>query len=802
MSSYDFSQYVDEHQSRSIEFINEMDTYFVRICGLKHSKACKYFEENPLPLKITFPFNQVVSNEGVKVLCRIVHGKGEARWFGDVVQGGVDVKQPHFQALNSKNITIVEDSQENTGALFDPAFALLGMDKMFRGILDEQWKKQKSKNKKKTQKIFKPHGETVWMCQYAQELIDHLKALTPHLKNEQGTPHLPLSHLVGPKVEFYLSTEPCSGCQRYFRALRQLFVQHGIDLPIVLYVNRPYDERGDFCKIYHVNDKFCYDLLPVRWDGEKYKSETFTEVDVCDPFSPSNYAALVLTIFSDAILPMLLAGGGSNTFSFFKRVADCIHNANYFVTDWLRFFQLKSLAISEFNFNSTSIDKFLTHADSYRMHSFHYLKRCIQFASEKNQKFVKALVSLAAKRRHNAIGFFIELCGGHPGSIVLPAWSRNLVGNERGIAVDANVLRLARYVKKIITWNELTVPKEAVSNTPIPEDLVGRMPVYYENKSLRLLSYEVSLLTEYVHFADMKKFDRKYQRNLLNAMLTHPATSPLGIGNVLYDDAAMTQLIESTIDAIHKLAYVDGHWNMQKLHEIYGLFRESKFDPNLKSELDRLQLQRKKKPKTLAIQVRQFSQENNLFSTGWNEFIEADEQSRRDFLNALLTHPKLSPLGLHNNCLCNDLMITKLIEGILKSISKEGIRYATSSLKDGVVIREGCIYMAFRAGRYNDVINAILQGEKESVALSVRVQKRVFSQEDCRIFERDKSAKARVFDLALNRDEGLQRISENLDSFSIGGDGADSSGKNSLEAGAPETEVACLNIEGGGAKSP
>ncbi len=541
------------------EFIDRLNTYFFQFSSLIERNAVAHFARNPLEMPFGFyPFPPFERSNGVQMICRLRFADGSImRLSNDDLYARSAVGAGDTMKQEIKNFVL---ANINSCDWMKTALAAINFSLQFRSHVD----------------MSEPHAEDVWFIKHGQVLINILK--NNRFNNENVSDTFPLSYLDGSRIEFVLSSSPCEECKVYFQALRKALNAHKIQLPIVIFANRHTNTDEKDCAIFIVTQSGEYQQLPIQWNGELIRERSLVR-HLPPPISlTADYkAVLTLQIFGDALLPRLAYLQPAMISTFLSGLL-MSESTNYLMVDWVRYYFKRVLAISPFDFSPTTINKSLSDSDKYSTIDYHFLTSSMTIPGM--LEYAKKLILLAVNKPENVTGFFLLICKNH-GDFTCQFLTGNSVEKIDDLHLSSELKSIAQTINDATTWDVKTAPKEVLRTS----DFLKENPVYVYNYRANDLSHSLNSTWEYIHFLSIKPM---YQRNVLNALFTHPARSPLGKANASYTNKGITYLIEFTLKAIKHLALQNGRWNMQIIERIFNAFRDKFFDQELWEAIEQL----------------------------------------------------------------------------------------------------------------------------------------------------------------------------------------------------------------------
>jgi hypothetical protein len=551
--------------------IQVSDDYFFRLTKMLTHKSTQFLRNNPIRFAHDFyPFTGNVS--GVKMVCRIRLADGSL------------LKSIQFEAKSmhgtfgeeAKSIRARVVSSQGVCEWLNKALNNLKINIAHSDLID----------------LGQPHAEDDWFPQFGQQLINKILENKEILLNTFASRHFPISFLIGPRIEFVMSTSPCETCQAYFRALGQALKDRGINIPIVIFSHAPYNTKEPDFAIFIVNQACRYQMLPFQWSNSKVllkNALALSEKSVgirlhTDPESINlnqDYRAiLILNIFGDALLPSLTRSDVSTILLFIESLID-MHSTNYVMLDWVKYYAHQLLVALPYDFTNTSASVLALPA-TYKTVDFKFLASYNLSASMR--KYAQSIAKVAATK-NNALLFFILLKANWP-SLLYRSLKRSDAPAMESLKPSPELVACAQEVSSSIFWDLSSAPNEAIYRSTYPD-----MPDMVCNQEALDFYRHTNSLFSFIHFIEIAA---EFQRNILNSMLTHPDTSPLGTENEDYDDENISLLIYQVRAGIYELAFKQDRWDMRILERIFNAFREQRFDPELVEVIKRMKAARAK----------------------------------------------------------------------------------------------------------------------------------------------------------------------------------------------------------------
>ena len=578
-------------------FIEQLDAYFIRLNNMLQKKAEQYLCSHPISSnEVSYPYPQRAHGLGVKIFCR-VRAENTINAFGTEEQsdtGSNTTAGRDYIASNTKK----------TKEWLQPTSHAMNFHKNYTEIFD----------------LSSPHAETLWMIKNGHDLVAFLKE--KEWKNKFFSDHFPLSYLVGNRVEFVIKSAPCDCCKNYFIFLRKLFDENDINLPIIIFSNRHTNAGLPDCAIFTVNSRHEYVLLPAQWDGDL--RERNTAVVTTFTFDPNNLnadyqAVLILSVFGDALLPRLANLSPSIIFTFINSLLD--HSSTSFLmVDWTRNYVGKILTLLPFDCANTMAHKTTANSELYKTIDYRFL---LEYDNTPGLlEYTKNLAALTSRNPDNAIVFFLCLCKQWD-NIIIDFLTNGEKKNINELTISSELSQHVETVRNATSWDIDSAPNIAKKT----HTFFGQPSVSIWNDQLNPLWQLTSHTSSYLHFISVLP---EFQRNILNALFTHPASSPLNSlsnkKNIDFNDADLTIFIEVTLQAIKKMAFLQGKWNTAIVERIFNAFDNKIFDSKLLAIIE--PDLKTRKTKQLSTLVRTFSIEQAKL--GNNEQILAFHEEIND----------------------------------------------------------------------------------------------------------------------------------------------------------------------------
>lgn len=533
------------------KFIDTLDNLFIQEKNILEKNAISYLSKNPFNLPENFyPFPSLERNNGVQMICRL-------RLADDTV-----INLPN--SLFARSSIGVKAEEKKT--IRDLVRANINSCEWLKTALVSM---QLPNHLHNNINLNEPHAEDVWFTTHSQTLIDQLTSR--NITNETVSDFFNLSYLIGARIEFVISSSPCDTCKVYFQALRKDLNTRGIQLPIVIFANRHTNTDEKDCGIFIVNRSGEYQALPSQWNGELIRERTLTQhVSAPVNLSDTYRTVLILQIFGDALLPRLAQMKPVLISAFLSGLLES-SSTNHLMVDWVRYYFNQALSILSFDLSPTTTKRNLLKPDNYKIVDYNFLTSSTSIPGI--FEYAKELVKLAVAHPDHAIGFFLLICR-HWNNMNCGLLTDGRAKKVSDLSLSPELTRIAKSVRDATTWDLKSAPKDVLYLSEFSEE----KHVSVSSNTVMDLSRLLNSTWEFIHFLSI---DPKYQRNILNALFTHPMQSPLGEENTCWTDKGITTLIEFTIKAIKILAFKNDRWNMQVIERIFNAFRNKYFDEEL-----------------------------------------------------------------------------------------------------------------------------------------------------------------------------------------------------------------------------
>lgn len=534
------------------DFIEQLDAYFIRLNNMLQKKAEHYLCSHPISgNEVSYPYPQREHGLGVKVFCRVR--------IGNTIEMFRTEEQSDTGSHTTAGKDYISSNSKRTKEWLQPTTNTMNFQGNYAEIFD----------------LSSPHAETLWMIKNGHDLVTFLKE--KEWKNKFFSDHFPLSYLVGNRVEFVIKSSPCDCCKNYFIFLRKLFDENGINLPIIIFSNRHTNTGLPDCAIFTVNSRHEYVLLPAQWDGdlrERNTSAVTTFTFDSNNLNADYQAVLILSVFGDALLPRLANLSPSIIFTFINSLLD--HSSTSFLmVDWTRNYVRKVLTLLPFDCVNTVAQKTTTNSELYKTIDYRFL---LEYDNTPGLlEYTKNLAALTSRHPDNAIVFFLCLCKQWD-NMIIDFLTDGEKKNINELTISSELSQHVGTVRNATSWDIDSAPNIAKRT----HTLFGEPSVSIWNDQLNPLWQLTSNTGNYLHFISVPS---EFQRNILNALFTHPDSSPLNSfsnkKNIDFNDADLTIFIEVTLQAIKKMAFLQRKWNTAIIERIFTAFDNKIFDPEL-----------------------------------------------------------------------------------------------------------------------------------------------------------------------------------------------------------------------------
>lgn len=598
---------VDSYSNANDDFINAMDNFFLFAVSRINSNFSERFYNRPFYKNASFyPFGNVES--GVIMVCRVRAHDDSIVYQSEPVRSYIGASK---------------DEQTNIKRRMAQARKAGGLP-----FLDKELAKLTGKKFLDLADTSEPHAEDDFFISTAQELISKLISLKEKgVIDTFASDIVPASLLIGSRVEFIMSTTPCGDCRHYFRALRNILKKNGVDVPILFFTKSHYNEGEPDFSIQSVSFDAIFQFTNFSWcsDSAQIVKRVTPSVNL---LSNDYKAILTLNIFGEALLPRLVAKPiiidtffrafleGSTSFR--DRIT------SPYLLDWLKFYYVQVVSSLPYDVRKTTVGQLMS-ADAYSGDNMSFIRQT--YFSVFNLNEFASIVKFA-NTGENALMFFVRLALQWNDTIYKILKSEGTASLELSSFVKIDPLFEKIYCS--LFWFLETAPASYQENY---KQYDGELKRIVTNPPVENFEWIVRSYDNALHYAVIAPEQRI---NVLNGILTHPSTSPLGELNYQLTDEQMSVKIHQVHRAILSLCFDEREekWNMKKLEDIFMSFHNGELPDELNENMEAQSSSDRKTDVTIRRTFPQSQAYEGFFHIGRHVQILDDDVNPQDELDS------------------------------------------------------------------------------------------------------------------------------------------------------------------------